>query len=86
MTVVSPEERARLLEALPLRVRLVAETLYVTGARVSEVLGVRRNSKKRPSNREVGSRRRDSLPVDVQHRVAVCPASCSAVDVPSLSS
>jgi len=43
VTVISPEERARLLEALPLRVRLVAETLYVTGARVSEVLGVRRD-------------------------------------------
>ena len=46
VTVVSPEERAKLLAALPLRVRLVAETLYVTGARVSEVLGVRRDQVK----------------------------------------
>ncbi len=43
VTVISPEERDRLLEALPLRIRLVAETLYVTGARVSEVLTVRRD-------------------------------------------
>src|SRR5208337_4510916 len=43
VSVVSPEERAKLLAALPLRMRLVAETLYVTGARVSEVLGVRRD-------------------------------------------
>jgi integrase/recombinase XerD len=46
VTVVSPEERAKLLAALPLRVRLVAETLYVTGGRVSEVLGVRREQVK----------------------------------------
>ena len=44
--VISPDERAQLLKALPLRVRLVAETLYVTGARVSEVLGVRRDQVK----------------------------------------
>jgi integrase/recombinase XerD len=43
VSVVTPEERVRLLEALPLRVRLVAETLYVTGARVSEILAVRRD-------------------------------------------
>jgi len=43
VSVVSPEERLALLAALPLRVRLVAETLYVTGARVSEVLTVRRD-------------------------------------------
>ena len=42
VSVVSPEERSALFAALPLRVRLVAETLYVTGARVSEVLTVRR--------------------------------------------
>ncbi len=41
--VVTPEERARLLEALPLRVRLVARFLYATGARVSEALAVRRD-------------------------------------------
>ena len=43
VAVVSSEERSALLAALPLRMRLVAETLYVTGARVSEVLGVRRD-------------------------------------------
>ncbi len=43
VSVVSPEERLALLAAVPLRVRLVAETLYVTGARVSEVLTVRRD-------------------------------------------
>ena len=42
VAVVSPEERLALFAALPLRVRLIAETLYVTGARVSEVLTVRR--------------------------------------------
>jgi integrase len=31
-----------LLEALPLRVHRVTKTLYITGARVSEILGVRR--------------------------------------------
>jgi integrase len=40
--VVTPEERRLLLEALPLRVRLVARALYATGARVSELLAVRR--------------------------------------------
>ncbi len=39
--VITPEERKRLLEALPLRVRLVARFLYATGARVSEALAVR---------------------------------------------
>ncbi len=43
VAVVSPEERLALFAALPLRMRLVAETLYVTGARVSEVLTVRRD-------------------------------------------
>ena len=33
--VVTPVERRLLLEALPLRVRLVARALYATGARVS---------------------------------------------------
>jgi len=46
VAVVTEEERVRLLAALPLRVRLIAETLYVTGARVSEVLGVRRDQVK----------------------------------------
>lgn len=41
--VVSPEERRRPLEALPLRVLLVARFLYATGARVSEALAVRRD-------------------------------------------
>jgi integrase len=43
VSVVSPDERAKLLAALPLRIRLIAETLYVSGARVSEILGVRRD-------------------------------------------
>jgi integrase len=38
---VSPEERALLFAALPDRVSLIAEVIYVTGCRVSEVLGVR---------------------------------------------
>jgi integrase/recombinase XerD len=46
VAVVSPEERLVLFAALPLRVRLVAETLYVTGARVSEVLTIRRDQAK----------------------------------------
>src|SRR5208283_383835 len=46
VTVISAEERTALLAALPLRVRLVAETLYVTGARVSEVLTIRRDQVK----------------------------------------
>jgi len=41
--VITPAERARLLAALPLRVRLIAETLYITGARVSELLQARRD-------------------------------------------
>ena len=41
VAAVSPEERSALFAALPLRVRLVAETLYVTGTRVLEALGVR---------------------------------------------
>jgi integrase len=39
--VVSPEERARLMKALPLRVRLIARFLYATAARVTEALQVR---------------------------------------------
>ncbi len=46
VAVVSPEERLALFASLPLRVRLVAETLYVTGARVSEVLTIRRDQAK----------------------------------------
>jgi integrase len=38
---VSPEERALLFDALPPRVCLICEVIYVTGCRVSEVLGVR---------------------------------------------
>jgi integrase len=39
--VISPEERARLIAALPLRVRLIARFLYATAARVTEALQVR---------------------------------------------
>jgi integrase/recombinase XerD len=41
--MVTSEELRRLLEALPLRVHLVARFLYATGARVSEALAVRRD-------------------------------------------
>jgi len=40
---VTPDERALLFKALPLRVRLIAETLYTTGARVSEIVSLRRD-------------------------------------------
>ncbi len=49
--VVSPEERVRLISALPLRVRLVARFLYATAARVSEALGVRLSDTKQDGNR-----------------------------------
>ena len=39
--VVSPEERARLIAALPLRVRLIARFIYAAAARVTEALQVR---------------------------------------------
>ena len=40
--VVTPEERATLFDAMPVRIRLICETLYITGCRVSEILGVTR--------------------------------------------
>ena len=51
--VVTPEERARLFVALPLKVRLIAETLYQTGARVSEIVGLRRERVKVNGNAEL---------------------------------
>jgi integrase/recombinase XerD len=39
--VVSTEERRRLFEAMPLRVRLLSRFLYATGCRVSEAVAVR---------------------------------------------
>ncbi len=41
VATITPEERARLFAALSLRVRLLAECLYQTGARVSEIVGLR---------------------------------------------
>ncbi len=75
VTVISPEERARLLEALPLRVRLIAETLYVTGARVSEVLGVRRDQVKENGTVELrlygkgGKERTGKIPKELYQRI-----------------
>src|SRR5271157_4181958 len=75
VTVISPEERTRLLEALPLRVRLIAETLYVTGARVSEVLGVRRDQVKTNGAVELrlygkgGKERTSRIPAELYRRI-----------------
>ena len=49
--VVTPEERVRLISALPLRVRLIARFLYATAARVSEALEVRLSDTKQDGNR-----------------------------------
>jgi len=43
VAVVTPQERVKLFAALPLRVRLMAEVLYQTGARVSEIVNLRRD-------------------------------------------
>src|SRR5208282_670048 len=51
--VVTAEERLRLFAALPLKVRLIAETLYQTGARVSEIVGLRRERVKVNGNVEL---------------------------------
>ena len=77
VTVVSPEERYRLFAAMPLRVRLVAETLYVTGARVSEVLGVRRDQVKGANGAAVelrlygkgGKERSSRIPAELYRRI-----------------
>jgi integrase len=76
VSVVSPEERSALFAALPLRVRLVAETLYVTGARVSEVLTIRRDQVK-PNGASVelrlygkgGKERTGRIPVELYRRI-----------------
>lgn len=44
--VLTPEERETLFDALPARICLIAEVLYVTGARVSEILMVRTDAVK----------------------------------------
>ncbi len=73
--VVSPEERSALFAALPLRVRLVAETLYVTGARVSEVLTVRRDQVKTNGSVELrlygkgGKERSARIPAELYKRI-----------------
>ncbi len=75
VSVVSPEERLALLAALPLRMRLVAETLYVTGARVSEVLGVRRDQVKENGTVELrlygkgGKERTARIPAELYKRI-----------------
>ena len=75
VSVVSPEERLALLAALPLRVRLVAETLYVTGARVSEVLTVRRDQIKTNGSVELrlygkgGKERTARIPAELYKRI-----------------
>ena len=75
VTVVSPEERIKLLEALPLRVRLVAETLYVTGARVSEILGTRRDQVRINGTVELrlygkgGKERSSRIPAELYRRI-----------------
>jgi site-specific recombinase XerD len=46
VATITHAERGKLFEALPFRVRLIAETLYQTGARVSEVVGLRRDQVK----------------------------------------
>ena len=46
VSVITPAERAALFAALPSRMKLIAETLYLTGARVSEILAVRRDQVK----------------------------------------
>ncbi len=73
--MISPDERARLFEALPLRVRLIAETLYITGARVSEVLGVRRDQVKENGTVELrlhskgGKERSSRIPAELYKRI-----------------
>jgi integrase/recombinase XerD len=77
VAVISNEERAKLFEALPLRVRLIAETLYVTGARVSEVLGVRRDRLKGANGATVelrlygkgGKERSARIPAELYRRI-----------------
>ena len=75
VAVVSPCERSRLFAALPLRVRLVAETLYVTGARVSEVLSARRDHVKPGGTVELrlygkgGKERSSRIPAELYQRI-----------------
>src|SRR5271157_476627 len=75
VAVVSPEERLALFAALPLRVRLIAETLYVTGARVSEVLGIRRDQVKTNGAVELrlygkgGKERTSRIPAELYRRI-----------------
>ena len=75
VSVISPEEREKLFVALPLRMRLIAETLYVTGARVSEILAVRRDEIRRNGAVELrlrgkgGKERTAKVPLDLYERI-----------------
>jgi len=78
VAVITEEERARLLEALPLRVRLIAETLYGLchrRPRVSEVLTVRRDHVKENGTVELrlygkgGKERSSRIPAELYRRI-----------------
>jgi integrase len=76
VSVITPDERARLFHALPLRVRLIAETLYQTGARVSEIVGLRRTCVQLAAHAELrllgtGSKERKAkITLELYNRIA----------------
>ena len=75
VATVTPEERRLLFAALPLRVRLIAETLYQTGARVSEIVGLRRDRVKVNAHVELrldgngGKERQGTITPDLYRRI-----------------